>query len=208
MMGFRINRRTRPTLPIASQREWRRMLKQHRKQKRRTSGSRRRFPKAILILPIVAIAAGAFTIGSDRYSHLLPGPPDVHWLQRGETAPSRPTVLRGGNALNTRSTELSGRAPSGNGVTGRVSHVRDGDTIEVAGTPIRIAALDCAETGTRQGNAATRRMRTLVSGEQLSCSLTGRRSYDRWIGSCRLSDGQDIADVMIREGACRRRRWR
>lgn len=45
-----------------------------------------------------------------------------------------------------------------------------------------------------------------MSGEQVKCSLTGRRSYDRWIGSCQLESGQDVADVMIGEGLCGR--WR
>ena len=41
-------------------------------------------------------------------------------------------------------------------LTGTVTHVRDGDTIEVNGTPIRLAALDCPERGTKGGNYATK----------------------------------------------------
>ena len=37
---------------------------------------------------------------------------------------------------------------SGSILRGRVSHVRDGDTVVVAGTPVRIANLYCAERGT------------------------------------------------------------
>lgn len=55
--------------------------------------------------------------------------------------------------------------------SGRVTHVRDGDTIEVDGRPIRIAALDCAEPGTMAGEAATRRMRALVSGGRLKYTM-------------------------------------
>jgi endonuclease YncB( thermonuclease family) len=90
---------------------------------------------------------------------------------------------------------------SGN-VVGRVTHVRDGDTIAVAGRPIRFANLDCAETGTLAGTRADRRMRALVSGKTLSCRLTGRKSYDRWIGFCRFPDGRDLASVMVKSGAC------
>ena len=101
---------------------------------------------------------------------------------------------------------ITGRGGAGAPTSGRVTHVRDGDTIEVDGRPIRIAALDCAESGTMAGEAATRRMKALVSGGRLNCSLAGERSYDRWIGTCRLASGRDIASVMIAEGLCRRRR--
>ena len=63
-------------------------------------------------------------------------------------------------------------------IEGPVSHVRDGDTIEVAGTPVRFGSLDCAERGTVRGDAATRRMRDLVAAQSLSCALNGRTSYD------------------------------
>ena len=118
-----------------------------------------------------------------------------------------PRALRGGNAM-----QRTGNARTGHMVTtgistgGLVTHIRDGDTIEVSGRPIRIAALDCAERGSTAGDAATRRMTALVLGQRVSCSLTGKRSYDRWIGSCRLPDGRDIASILIGEGACRR--WR
>lgn len=91
-------------------------------------------------------------------------------------------------------------------VEGPVTHIRDGDTIEVAGIPIRFGSLDCAESDTREGQTATARMRELVSGQKLTltCALNGRRSHDRKIGSCRLPDGEDLAAIMIRESYCGR----
>lgn len=89
-------------------------------------------------------------------------------------------------------------------IEGAVSHIRDGDTIEVAGTPVRFGSLDCAERGTVRGNAATRRMRDLVAAQSLSCALNGRTNYDRSIGRCTLPDGRDVAAQMIREGLCGR----
>ena len=41
-------------------------------------------------------------------------------------------------------------------LTGKVTHVRDGDTIEVNGIAIRLAALDCPERGTQKGDTAAR----------------------------------------------------
>lgn len=89
-------------------------------------------------------------------------------------------------------------------IVGPVTHVRDGDTIEVSGVPIRFGSLDCAETGTSDGSRATARMRELVSGQTLTCYLNGRTSYDRKIGSCRLEDGRDLGSIMISEGYCGR----
>ena len=40
-------------------------------------------------------------------------------------------------------------------LSGTVTDVRDGDTIEVSGIAIRLSALDCPENGTQQGNQAT-----------------------------------------------------
>ncbi|MFP1631953.1 thermonuclease family protein [Zhengella sp. ZM62] len=93
---------------------------------------------------------------------------------------------------------------SGQEIVGRVTHVRDGDTIEVSGIPIRFGSLDCAESGTSAGERATARMRTLVAGQILTCYLNGRTSYDRKIGSCRLQDGRDLGAIMIRGGYCGR----
>lgn len=89
-------------------------------------------------------------------------------------------------------------------IVGKVTRVRDGDTIEVEGHPIRFGSLDCDERGSSRGDAATNRMRSLISGQILTCYLNGRTSYDRSIGSCTLSDGRDIGAVMIQEGQCGR----
>lgn len=87
---------------------------------------------------------------------------------------------------------------------GPVTHVRDGDTIEIAGVPIRFGSLDCPESRAPVGQKATRKIKSLLSGEALVRHLNGRTSYDRKIGSCTLQDGRDLAAVMIREGYCSR----
>jgi endonuclease YncB( thermonuclease family) len=46
-----------------------------------------------------------------------------------------------------------------------------------------------------------RRMFQLASGQQVTCRLHGRKSYDREIGECQLADGRDLSTVMIREGS-------
>ncbi|MFC0279922.1 thermonuclease family protein [Falsigemmobacter intermedius] len=89
-------------------------------------------------------------------------------------------------------------------IEGPVSHVRDGDTIEVVGVPVRFGSLDCAERETQAGQVATRGLRELIAGQSLTCALNGRTSYDRSIGRCTLPDGRDLAALMIREGLCGR----
>lgn len=89
-------------------------------------------------------------------------------------------------------------------IEGPASHVRDGDTIEVSGVPVRFGSLDCAERNTREGQISTARMRELIAGQVLVCALNGRTSYDRSIGRCTLPDGSDLAARMIREGLCGR----
>lgn len=89
-------------------------------------------------------------------------------------------------------------------VAGAVTYVRDGDTIEVDGVPIRFGSLDCPEATYAEGADALKFMRQLVIDENLTCFLNGRSSYDRKIGSCRLSDGRDMGEIMISEGYCSR----
>ena len=70
-------------------------------------------------------------------------------------------------------------------VKGSVTHIRDGDTIEVNGIPIRFGSLDCAESGTTEGALATSAITEIIGSADLTCYLNGRSSYDRRIGvSC------------------------
>ena len=100
--------------------------------------------------------------------------------------------------------DLYGNSGAGADLAGRVTHVRDGDTVEVSGVPVRIANLDCAESGTAAGEQATERMRQLARTGPFSCDLEGRMSYDRQVGTCQLADGRDVGEVLIGERQCGR----
>ena len=89
-------------------------------------------------------------------------------------------------------------------LSGVVTHVRDGDTIEVNRRPIRLNGLTCDERGTPLGNQATAAMRELVAGKTVTCALNGDRTYDREVGRCSLADGGDIGANMISQGLCGR----
>jgi len=84
---------------------------------------------------------------------------------------------------------------------GTITHVRDGDTFEVEGTPVRISALDCPENSTSSGQKATRFTKQL-KGKQAVCELTGAKTYDRVVGYCSI-EGKDFAQIMVDNKFCK-----
>ena len=86
-------------------------------------------------------------------------------------------------------------------LTGTVTHVRDGDTIEVNNVPIRLAALDCPERGTQQGDTASKIAQQFL-GSQAKCELTGAKTYDRLVGYCSIN-GTDFGRYMMQNSACK-----
>mgnify|MGYP002632390891 CR=1 FL=1 len=86
-------------------------------------------------------------------------------------------------------------------LTGTVTHVRDGDTIEVNNAPIRLAALDCPERGTQKGDTASRIAQQFL-GSQTTCELTGAKTYDRLVGYCSIN-GADFGRYMMQNSACK-----
>ena len=154
-------------------------------------------------------------IGAINYAPEATGPLLLPLFQPEPNSPA-PRILRGGEAWNgtgrtptTRPQPANSKAPSaarGAQLIDVVTRVRDGDTIVVGLIPIRVANLDCAETGTAAGERATRRMSELVRNQQLTCLLEGRRSWDREVGICSLPGDRDIGDILIEERLCRR--WR
>ena len=86
-------------------------------------------------------------------------------------------------------------------LTGKVTHVRDGDTIEVNNVPIRLAALDCPERGTRDGDYASM-LAKQFQGLQATCELTGAKTYDRLVGYCSIN-GADFGRYMMNNSSCK-----
>ena len=84
---------------------------------------------------------------------------------------------------------------------GQVTHVRDGDTIEVNGIAIRLSALDCPERGTSEGESANRLAQQFLNKKAV-CELTGAKTYDRLVGYC-IVGGQDFGLFMMRNSACK-----
>ena len=84
---------------------------------------------------------------------------------------------------------------------GTITHVRDGDTIEINRIPVRISALDCPENSTSEGQKATRFAKRF-KGKQAVCELTGAKTYDREVGYCSIS-GKDFARTMVENTSCK-----
>jgi endonuclease YncB( thermonuclease family) len=82
---------------------------------------------------------------------------------------------------------------------GTVTHVRDGDTIKVDNIPIRLYGLHAPELDSQGGKRAATFMRNLVLHKTVTCSLTGKKNYDRFEGTCWLENA-DIAGALVAAG--------
>ena len=91
--------------------------------------------------------------------------------------------------------------PKGKILEGRITHVRDGDTFEVNGIPVRISALDCPENSTSAGQKVTRFAKQF-KGEIAVCELTGAKTYDRVVGYCSIG-GKDFGKTMMDKTSCK-----
>jgi micrococcal nuclease len=84
-------------------------------------------------------------------------------------------------------------------LSGLVTHVRDGDTIEVGKVPIRLIGVSAPELKEPLGKQSRQFMRGLVLGKAVRCELTGVKTYDRFVGTCLLGE-VDIGAAVIEAG--------
>lgn len=84
-------------------------------------------------------------------------------------------------------------------LSGRVTHVRDGDTIEVDNQAIRIEGLHAPELGTDIGQRAKLYVMELVASKFIICWLNGEETGDRKVGVCFVAR-QDIAANVVADG--------
>ena len=88
------------------------------------------------------------------------------------------------------------------------ARVVDGDTIDVAGTRIRLWGIDAPESRQKCGRLgvayacgqeATAHLRALVAGSEVACRPRTTDRYGRTVAVCRV-DGFDIGAAMVRDG--------
>lgn len=84
-------------------------------------------------------------------------------------------------------------------LSGQVTHVRDGDTIEVGKIPIRLNGVSAPELDEPLGPQSKQFMVDLVDGKRVRCELNGEKTYDRFVGVCYLDD-RDIGAGVIEAG--------
>lgn len=94
-------------------------------------------------------------------------------------------------------------ATAGQWLEGRVTHVRDVDTIEVSNVPVRLNGVDGPELDERGGRAAKRWMQRLVLHKPVKCWLNGDKTYERWVGTCYTLSDADIGALAIAAGQAR-----
>lgn len=94
-------------------------------------------------------------------------------------------------------------ASAGQWIEGRVTHVRDVDTIEVNNLAVRLNGVDGPELDERGGQAAMRWMKKLILRKPVKCWLTGDKTYDRWVGTCYTTSDADIGALAIEAGQAR-----
>ena len=81
------------------------------------------------------------------------------------------------------------------------SFVIDGDTVVVGTTHVRLKGVDAAEMDTALGQYSRQVMLLIVHGNDLTCTLTGEKTWGREVGYCFTKDGTDINQAIIEQGA-------
>ena len=106
------------------------------------------------------------------------------------------TTLVLGSILIWTSTDIFAEPTT---LTGTVTKVRDGDTIEVGKVPIRLSGVSAPEMNEPLGPQSKAFMIDLVMGKHVRCELDGSKTHDRFVGICYL-DEQDIGATVIANG--------
>jgi micrococcal nuclease len=81
-----------------------------------------------------------------------------------------------------------------------IPKVNDGDTIIVAGVPVRLNGIDAEELTEPHGKAARSALQKIVGAGPVVCGLTGEKTFNREVGVCFNSQNQDIGAELVRQG--------
>ncbi|TAG23922.1 MAG: hypothetical protein EAZ40_06710, partial [Rhodobacterales bacterium] len=78
--------------------------------------------------------------------------------------------------------------------------VVDGDTIDIAGTRIRLSGIDAPEMDHPYGKSAKWALVNLCKGQEVRAVFDGDFSHDRTVATCFLPDGRDLSAEMVKAG--------
>ena len=83
-----------------------------------------------------------------------------------------------------------------------VASAIDGDTIIINNYKIRLNGVSAPELNEEGGNEAKQAMQKILENKTIKCSLSGRKSYERYIGVCWIG-AVDIGALIILQGFAR-----
>ncbi len=84
-------------------------------------------------------------------------------------------------------------------ITGKC-YVIDGDTIVINKTHIRLFGIDAPELNHPWGKKAKWEMVNICKGRVITATLDGSSSHNRVVATCRLPDGTDLSEELVRRG--------
>lgn len=83
-----------------------------------------------------------------------------------------------------------------------VASAIDGDTIIINSYKIRLNGVSAPELSEKGGNEAKQAMKKILEDQTVKCSLSGRKSYQRYIGVCWIG-AVDVGALLILQGFAR-----
>jgi len=83
-----------------------------------------------------------------------------------------------------------------------VASAIDGDTIIINTYKIRLNGISAPELSEEGGNEAKQAMQKILENQTIKCSLSGRKSYQRYIGVCWIG-AVDVGALLILQGFAR-----
>lgn len=86
------------------------------------------------------------------------------------------------------------------GLSGRPSHITDGDTLRFGEVRVRLHGVNAPEMDTADGPRARFALLEAIGSGPIRCEDTGERSYRRIVAVCYDAEGRDLAERMVRAG--------
>ena len=87
-------------------------------------------------------------------------------------------------------------------ISGRVTHITDGDTFHLESVTIRLWGINAPERDTPFGPGATRFLRDAINGKNVRCDERGRDHYGRVVARCWFGSF-DVGSLMVSGGWAR-----